>query len=182
MSTPDSWSSWQPQDAVDQQQPLPAGRTTNTWAIWVTAILPLLGLVTTLVEDPGAQIRRSLARTAQQLQDPSTVPVPTIGIDGATLASSGISLLILAVQVFLAISDQRALRRLGVVRPFSWGWVFLNPTYVIGRHVVVRRRVHGSLAPLWVWIATTALSIVVTSVVLVAAFQSAFATIDLLGS
>ena len=98
-----------------------------------------------------------------------TIVVTTVPIDSGVLLSYGLSIVLLAAQVLLAVSDQRALRRLGIVRPFPWGWAFLNPVYLIGRHVVVRRRVHGSLAPLWVWIVLQAVSFVVIGAVIAAA-------------
>ena len=57
--------------------------------------------------------------------------------------------------------------------------MFLNPTYIIGRHVVVRRRVRGSLAPLWVWIATEVLALAVSATVLTLAVNSALSSVTI---
>lgn len=82
-----------------------------------------------------------------------------------------------AAFVLFSWLDWRELKRRGVVAPFSWAWSFfvlLSPgaaVYMIGRAVVLRRRtVAGGWAPLWTWIAATALSFVasiwlITSVV-----------------
>ncbi len=143
------------------------------------AVLPLLSIVVMLAEDPGAEFRRIVARSVQQFQDARTgVVVVQAPFDGYTLLSLGVSLVLIAVQVALAIADQRALRERGVIRPFPWGWVFLNPTYIIGRHVVVRRRVHGSLAPLWVWIVTYVVALVVSITVITVALSSALSTVS----
>ena len=161
-----------------RQQPLPDGRTTNTWAIWVMALLPLLGVLVVLAEDPGAEFRRIIARSVQQIHDArSGVVTVQAPFDGYTALSLGSSIVLIAIQVGLAIADQRALERRGVVRPFSWGWVFLNPTYIIGRHVVARRRVRGSLAPLWVWIATEVVGLVVSATVVTLAVSSALQSV-----
>ena len=37
-------------------------------------------------------------------------------------------------------------------------WAILDIVYVIGRSVVVRRRVRGSMLPLWAWVAATVIS------------------------
>jgi hypothetical protein len=174
-------SGWTPEPDIAQQKPLHDGATTNTWAIWVMVLLPLLSVVITLLEDPGAEFRRLIARSVQQIHDARsgvvTVPAP---IDGYTALSLGASIVLIAIQVGLAVADQRALRRLGVIRPFSWGWVFLNPTYIIGRHVVAHRRVGGSLTPLWVWIGVEIVSLAVTTTVISLAVNSALRSVGLL--
>lgn len=60
------------------------------------------------------------------------------------------------------------------------GWAFLNPTYIIGRHVVVHRRVAGSLTPLWVWIGVEIVSLAVTTTVMSLAVNSALRSVGLL--
>ena len=179
MTTPPP-SGWTPEPDVSQQQPLPEGRTTNTWAIWVMVLLPLLSVVVTLAEDPGAEFRRIIARTVQQVHDArSGVVTIRAPFDSYTVLSLGVSVVLVAIQVGLAVADQRTLRRRGGIRPVSWGWAFLNPTYMIGRHVVVRRRVRGSLAPLWVWIATEAVALVVSATILTLAVSSALGSVSL---
>lgn len=169
-------SDWAPEPGIADQRPLAPGRTTNTWAIWVTAVLPLLGIVLVLAQNPEAEFHRVAVQAAQQIAAArnGSVVVTQVPFDAGVLLSYGLSLLVVAIQVVLAIVDQRALRRLGIIRPFAWGWVFLNPTYVIGRHVVVRRRVHGSLAPLWTWIVTTGIDLVVVGVIISVALSNAF--------
>src|SRR5206468_9638315 len=52
--------------------------------------------------------------------------------------------------VVLAFLDRRILLRRGIVRPFHWVWSVLPLVYLIGRSVVLRRRVGRGSAPLWV--------------------------------
>lgn len=173
-------SNWEPLPNVADQRPLAPGTSTNTWAIWVMALLPLLGIVTTLAQNPAAQLQQALARSEQQLQaaqNGTVVTTTSIGISGSALLSFGLGIVLLAVQVLLAVRDQRTLAARGVVRPFPWGWAFLNPVYIIGRHVVVRRRVKGSLAPLWVWIVVQVVALAIIASVYVAAFSAAFANL-----
>jgi hypothetical protein len=179
MTTPPS--DWSPQPDIAHQQPLAPGRTTNTWAIWVMALLPLLGIVLTLAQNPDAEFHRLAVTMSRQVAAArnGSVVVTQVPFDGGVLLSYALSLILIAIQVFLAIADQRALRRLGVVRPFPWGWVFLNPTYMIGRHVVVRRRVRGSLAPLWVWIVATVVDLAVVGVIFSIAIGHAVSAIQL---
>ena len=72
-----------------------------------------------------------------------------------------LGLLPYALSVLLAALDRRALGRLGVVRPFHWAYAFIPaPVYLIGRTVVLRRRVGRGLAPLLTWLAMIAAVIV----------------------
>lgn len=64
-----------------------------------------------------------------------------------------------AATVWFAVLDVRELRARGFVRPFHWGWSFLGSiVYVIGRHVVIRRRGGSDRAPLVVMIVTQSLA------------------------
>ena len=57
--------------------------------------------------------------------------------------------------VWFAALDARELARRGFDQPFHWAWAFLsNVVYVIGRHVVVRRRGGRGAGPLVAAIAT----------------------------
>ncbi|HAQ9640229.1 TPA: hypothetical protein IYE67_003168, partial [Enterococcus faecium] len=60
------------------------------------------------------------------------------------------------------------LRDRGVDRPFPWAWALLGPlVYLIGRSVVVRRRVGGSAAPLWLYLGLTVLGFAIAMIVVV---------------
>ncbi|KTR73670.1 hypothetical protein NS234_19740, partial [Microbacterium oxydans] len=59
----------------------------------------------------------------------------------------------------------RGLAARGFVRPFPWAWTFLSSlVYVIGRHVVIRRRGGRTLAPLVVTIAIQVAMLLAASV------------------
>lgn len=120
---------------------------TDTWQMWAIALLPLAGLPLNLI--PGSNTPLITASG-----NPAATPVLVLNIV--------LSVALIAVEVVLAVSDRRELLRRGVVRPMHPAWAILDIVYVIGRSVVVRRRVRGSLLPLWTWILTT----VVTDVLL----------------
>jgi hypothetical protein len=113
---------------------------TNTWPIWVIAALPLLAALNNLVPWPNASM---------------AAPLLTLAVASIVLSFS----FFIAV-IVLAWLDSRILLQRGVRRPMSWGWAVLEGVYVVGRSVVVRRRARGSLAPLWLWIASTVVLIV----------------------
>lgn len=142
-----------------QQPPLPSGTSTNTWPIWALVVLPIAGLATTVLIDPVGLMRDSLQRSLRQIQNPTLIPDPTETFaqtfTPGVLGAYALSFVLIAVNVLLAVQDERILRARGVVQPMPWGWAFLQPVYVIGRSVVVRRRVRGSLSPLLLWIAIT---------------------------
>lgn len=107
---------------------------TNTWPMWAIALLPLLGLLTGVVG--------------------FGLPVSAHGVGELGLRVT-FDVVPFVLGLLLAAADRRVLLRRGVVAPLHWGWAVLIPVSVIGRSVVVRRRVHGSLAPLWVWLVSS---------------------------
>jgi hypothetical protein len=63
------------------------------------------------------------------------------------------------IALIFAIADFSALKKRGLARPASPGWMFLTPlVYLIVRTVRVRRATGRGSAPLWVWIAAWAVS------------------------
>ena len=86
----------------------------------------------------------------QLLTRPGSTTVPVgFGDVPATLAISwGASALLIGCAGLLAWLDSRVLRRRGIVRPFPWGWGFATGVYLVGRTVVLRRRVGRGLPPL----------------------------------
>jgi len=150
-------STW---DGTVEQPPLPPGARVNTVFIWILTLLPLVSVVALLSWDIPGYFRRVL-------EDPQN---PLVAYsDPGLLLLQGTGFLLYAAQVVLAYFDWRALKRIGVVKPFHWAWSFLSIVYYIGRPVVLWRRVHGGLAPLWTWIAVYLLSIVAVVVKIVLA-------------
>lgn len=63
--------------------------------------------------------------------------------------------------VWFAYLDHRESERRRVPRPFHWAWTFLGSSvYVIGRSVVVRRRVGRGISPMWVEIGLMILALI----------------------
>ncbi|MEN8600513.1 hypothetical protein [Microbacterium rhizosphaerae] len=66
------------------------------------------------------------------------------------------------VSVWFGYRDVRELEARGFVRPFHWAWLFLSAwVYVIGRTAVVSRRGGRGAAPLVVFLAIQAVSLIV---------------------
>jgi hypothetical protein len=154
-----------------QQPRLPEGTKVDTVFIWVLVLLPLLSLIAFLFWDLDGYLRR-------QIEDPRGAAVAQFA-DPGYLLFQAVGWLAYAATVVLAVLDWRALKRLGVVRPFHWAWAFLPIVYVIGRAVVLRNRVHAGLAPLWTYIAVY---VVVIVVIVAKAIATAVAIAPLLPS
>ncbi|HEY1531572.1 MAG TPA: DUF2510 domain-containing protein [Galbitalea sp.] len=142
----------------------PEGTDPSTPWIWVFAFLPLLSLL----ELPF--LLAFYARVFSAVEsDPSGVAAAEFAPDSGYFAIQGISLLLAAIFIVLAVFDYRTLRARGVPSPFHWGWTFLGGiVYIIGRSVVVRRRTGSGMAPLWVNIAVQVGAIVAIAIVTVA--------------
>ncbi|TCK61370.1 uncharacterized protein DUF2510 [Curtobacterium sp. PhB136] len=135
--------------------PIPDTTRTDTVFVWLMALLPLVTAPLLLVYQPHFRyefIGPSHIRTI----DPTSIYTAGYAI------VQGVSVLLYAANVLLALFDHRVLKRRGVVRPFSWPWAFLSPiVYVIGRYVVVRRVAPGrAMWPLWVYLAVFVIGVV----------------------
>ncbi|TFD54723.1 DUF2510 domain-containing protein [Cryobacterium frigoriphilum] len=116
--------------------------------IWAITLLPLLVLYTASSVDVTAQLELVMAG--------STAP-PT----SEEVTNSFVSFGVYAASVALALFDRRRLLKDGVTKPFHWAWAFLSAgIYVIGRSVIVRRRVGRGIAPAWVWAAIFVVSVI----------------------
>lgn len=158
--------------AAIRQPPLPDGARVNTVWAWLLAFLPLASLLSLPLIDYGAFFRESLnsardpTATLRQFSNPGLLLTQLIGF------------LSIAANVLIAALDHRSLRGLGVVRPFHWAWSFLQPTYMIGRAVVLRRRVHRGAAPTAVYFAVSLVVFIVTFTAVGIALGAAFANFD----
>jgi hypothetical protein len=139
---PSGYPSMQPYGAAPALK-APEGTSPSTPFIWLLAVLPLV----------------TLALSIAQLATIDSLVESALAADGAVytpldLANYGVSLLLAAATVVLAYFDARTLAARGVPRPFHWAWSFFAllsaPVYMIGRSVVVRRRVGSGLAPMFV--------------------------------
>ncbi|WP_445443258.1 DUF2510 domain-containing protein [Clavibacter sp. km1a] len=149
---------------------VPASTSPFTWAIWVLAALPVVSIVFAATQDYGS---------ALDLR--SAGPRPEAAI--ASALSSLVQLLVYAGTVVLAFLDWRELTRRGIVRPFHWAWAFIpvaGGVYLIGRSIVVRRRIEGApanaLAPIWLWIGLNVIVMFIALVKAVEVFSSVMRT------
>jgi hypothetical protein len=129
---------------------VPASTSPHTWAIWVLAALPVVSLILITATDFRA------ALPADPYDRPSMMP------GAGYLATQLLGFLLYGAGVVVAYLDWRDLGRRGFVRPFHWAWTFLGSgVYVIGRSIIVRRRIEGSpnqaLAPIWLWAGISAI-------------------------
>jgi hypothetical protein len=137
----------------------PAGTSPYTAWIWIYALLPL-------VQFAELPILSSFYTRvfAAGLRDPSAITAAEYAPGSGFLVIEGLAFVLLAIYVVLALLDFRALKARGVPRPFHWAWSFFgffSPlVYIIGRTVVVRRRVGSGLAPIWVNIVAIVVGVV----------------------
>ena len=140
------------------QQPLAAGTIVYTVPLWVIVFLPLLSTLGLLLIPAGS--------LAAVFDDQAAGRVPTF--DPATTLRNLLSLLIYGTTITLAYVDRRALVRAGYARPFHWAWAFLSTgVYVVGRSIIVQRRIGRGLTPIWVWVGVTVLGTVAAVGVLI---------------
>ncbi|AJW78157.1 DUF2510 domain-containing protein [Clavibacter michiganensis] len=148
---------------------VPASTSPFTWAIWVLAALPVISLFLILGLD--------LRQTMTPMQYGRGAMSPDLGLSAGYLVANLVAFLVYGANVAVAYFDWRDLGQRGIVRPFHWAWTFLGSgVYVIGRSVIVRRRITGNpsrvLAPLWLWVGITAIVLFVAVVKWVDAFIS----------
>ncbi len=133
----------------------PAGTAPYTPWIWILALLPLTSLLSFFLLDVEAIVAQSLASDPS---DPFAIPAPTSG----ELLTNGLGFAAWALGILFAFLDWRELKKRRVDKPFHFAWsILLSLVYVIGRSVVVRRRIGTGLAPMWTAIALTVVNIIV---------------------
>ncbi|MET0956056.1 MAG: DUF2510 domain-containing protein [Cryobacterium sp.] len=151
------------------QQPLPAGTTVYTWSIWLMVFLPLVSIAGLLVLPLPSFGSYTDLQSAQELQR-------SFDLNG--LVRNALSFLVWGTSVALAFHDRRTLLRAGYVRPFHWAWAFLySGVYIIGRSIIVQRRIGRGLAPIWAWVGTSVLGLIVSVGILVPMFADLLAVI-----
>jgi hypothetical protein len=133
--------------------------------IWIIALLPLLSAIALAAVD----MRVMIVRPSQL----DSMMAPTMLGSPMYVVVSLLGWVIYGVSVWMAYLDWRALGRIGIVNPFHWAWAFLTGVvYVIGRSIVVRRRIGGgALIPIWVIAGVYVLTFIIT-IVKVAALVS----------
>jgi len=153
--------------------------------VWLIVLLPVLSTIAAL---------GYLAETQQRLLDVlALVPMgssSSLDVERFIVAELNAFLtpwylvltlsgwVIYGLSVWFAALDARDLAARGVIRPFPWPWAFLSSlVYVIGRHVVVRRRGGRGSAPLIVMIAIQVVAVIAVSVWASVFVSQVFATV-----
>jgi hypothetical protein len=152
---------------------VPASTSPFTWAIWVLAALPVVSVVLALNVDYTSALEMS-----------PRGPRPDALV--ASALSSLVQLLVWGGSVALAFVDWRDLTRRGIVRPFHWAWAFVpvvGGVYLIGRSIIVRRRIEGApanaLSPIWLWVG---LNVIVAFISIVKAVEVFTSTMQMHGT
>jgi len=145
----------------------PEGTSPYTPFVWVLALLPLIGLI------ESAATLGSYDRIVTEALDPNAAP-----FSPQQLISGAIAWVVIGLTVLFGILDWRALKKAGVPNPFHWAWIFFNivgvPVYMVGRSIVVRRRVGSGLAPMIVNLVLVVAAFVLGIVAVVLAFGAIF--------
>ena len=148
----------------------PEGTSPSTPYIWLIALLPVVTLILSVAQ---------LSTIDQMIANASDPNGPLFTT--TDLLTTGVSLLLAAATVVFAFLDARTLAARGVPRPFHWAWSFFAllsaPVYMIGRSVVVRRRVGSGLAPMFVNLSLILLGFIIGIVAAVIATTRIFETI-----
>lgn len=127
------------------------GTRVNNILLWTIVVLPVLSLLAVSQFDLTTYMMQSLSPEVPPM-DPAYLLIQLLGFG------------IYAASIVLAFFDWRSLSRLGITRPFHWAWTFLySGVYVIGRSVIVRRRVGAKLTAVWAWAAILVLGFIVAA-------------------
>jgi hypothetical protein len=117
----------------------PGARVDTVW-IWLIVVVPWVLASTIYLFDIRAVL------DALWIDD-TAVALGHVGLHLALLAGS--SVVTIGLALLFAFRDARALRAVGVVRPFPWGFAAIaGVVYVIGRQVVLRKVTPASATPL----------------------------------
>ncbi|MFK4790893.1 hypothetical protein [Microbacterium sp. ZW T5_56] len=165
----------QPWPAAPSATAGPALAGNTPWA-WLIGALAFVQILAYLVVDWQAVIELNLALVAVSFGGISPAAMSTYvgAVVPSLVLAAVIALLCYAASVVFAFLDQRALARMGVTKPFPWGWNFLAQplVYMIGRTVVLSRNGRRGMAPLWLAIAGTVASWVISTVVTFSSFYN----------
>ncbi|MBM7412777.1 hypothetical protein JOE38_002600 [Clavibacter michiganensis] len=152
---------------------VPASTSPYTWAIWVLAALPVVSIVLALNVDYSSALEVN-----------PRGPRPDALV--ASALSSLVQFLVWGGSVALAFVDWRDLTRRGIARPFHWAWAFVpvvGGVYLIGRSIIVRRRIQGApanaLSPIWLWVG---LNVIVAFIAIVKAVEVFTSTMQMYGT
>jgi hypothetical protein len=152
------------------------------WVIVGLQILPWIALTLFPWGEYMAGIVQSEIDMARSMLDSPGASNPlalmSVVLSPSYLAITLGSYILFALSIVLAWRDRAALLQSQVPRPFHWAWSFLSPTvYIIGRSVIVRRRVGSGIAPMWVHIISAVIATIVYLAVILSAMMSLMSVI-----
>jgi hypothetical protein len=164
---------WVDATPVPQVPVAPPGRVapgtsaSNVW-IWLIVLVPILSGLASLIYLGQMTASVSSFLGAIAAQDSASGSDAILQWEMTSVFTPAYFLLLLVglatygVSVWFGYRDVRELELRGFVQPFHWAWLFLSPwVYVIGRTAVVTRRGGRGAAPLVVFLAIQAVSLVV---------------------
>lgn len=167
------WVDGAPVHATSPEPPqVSPGTSSSTVWVWLIVLLPLLSTIAAI--GYLAQMQRGMFDMLALIPlDGST----SLDVERFIAAEFGMFLTpwylvllllgwaIYGLSAWFAALDVRDLKARGFARPFHWAWTFLSPlVYVIGRHVVIRRRGGRGSAPLIVTIAIQVVTLIALTV------------------
>ncbi len=143
------------------RQPIPAaaaGTPAYNIHTWVILALLALSAVSAFFVNIESQL---LAGVNEGI---TGVPAP---VDWGMILLQLSSWVIYGASVVFAYLDWREIKRSGVQQPFHWAWSFLSIlVYLIGRAVIMKRRVGAGMATMWIAIAYLVFIVIYTIVVI----------------
>jgi hypothetical protein len=158
---------------VAQGQTAPPGRVApgtpagNVW-IWLIVVVPILaGIASTIyLGQMSSSLSGLVGAITTQTSAPDSQAIMQWELTSVFTPAYFLLMLVglatYGVSVWFGYRDFRELEARGFVRPFHWAWLFLSPwVYVIGRTTVVSRRGGRDIAPLVVFLAIQAVSLIV---------------------
>jgi len=152
---------------------LPEGTRVDTVWIWVVAVATFVVVIPMFFWDFGGYMRAIM-----ELENGSTAALSGFSnFIVIYLLTILLGLLSYALTVVAAFRDYKHLLALGAVRPFHWAFAFIPYAlvYLIGRHVVLRKMVRTSGAPLWVHIGLWVVYFVGFTIWMLVVMQQVFA-------
>lgn len=144
------------------------GTSAGTVWIWLIVLVPILSGLASLIY--LAQMTSGMSSLVRVIATENSAPDShaILQWELTSVFTPAYFLLLLVglatygVSVWFGYRDVRELEARGFVRPFHWAWLFLSPwVYVIGRTAVVSRRGGRGAAPLVVFLAIQAVSLIV---------------------
>lgn len=131
-------------EAHARQSVSPAAAGTPAYNVFIWVIIGLLAL--SFLSQFLVNFEQTMAASMEA--ELSGTPAPA---DPAANLVSLLGFLIYGLSVLFAFFDWRQIKLTGVEKPFHWAWSFLSIlVYLIGRGVIMKRRVGKGIATMWI--------------------------------